>query len=275
MKVLLLVKGDNKDKFVVDFANKINSKLAAEFHVLNVVSTPGDIPVKENGQILDDCSEFDLSEYISKQLNNKKYLLDTFSGVENLTRMDSLVGNPLNIISNYVQSNQIDLVFSGAHVTSTFEDLTSHSFAETLMHELDVPCLSLKCDRSWMEIERIGLVRDFKKPKVENLRVLKAIQKAFNAKLFIFKINTEVDFQTDREVKLNMKKFTELNELSNVEYSIYCADSKEQGVNDIILDYGINIMALGQIDKKGIFSWFSSDLKTDVLNHVAAPLYMY
>ena len=268
MKVLVLSMLDEKDQYVYDYTEKMASKMDLSVHVLNIVPVPADVPLQADGRVLDNCTEFDLSGYLEQQLENQLVLANLGMTYETAS---SIVGRPMPIIEAYVKANNIDLIISVAEISSGVKSLFTTTLSSQIIKEIGIPYLTLKCDRSWEEIQRIGLVGDFKHAEKRNLSVLKQLQKAFKAAFYLFTINTSNDFQSETDAKRNMEEFARINGLSDVSYYIYSAKDKKSGIINIIVEYKINLMALGMVGHKGIFG----DFKREVVNEVATPLFTY
>ena len=253
MNILALAKMDEKDDYLFDFVKRISEKTDSRTCVLNIVETPGEVPVQMNGQILDNCTEFDLSGYIAKQ----KKRLDQLEACPKLIGVDArkvMVGDPLSIIRNYIKDNKIDIVFSGAHLTTRTEEVFHETFASRIMEELKVPYLSIKCDRHDMNISKIAMVREFKAPKKVDLRLIKYLQSAFNAEIVL---SCVVKRQDEREkAQEQMQKFVAVNELENATHTVVVDANYENGIKRLVIEQNISILAVKQFESKRLISFF-------------------
>lgn len=274
MKVLVLAKLDDHDHIVQDFSKKFLRE-DAEIHLLNAVLIPSEIPLKMNGEVIDVCTEYNLSKYYDLQKVNQS-CLDSYLEGMNVSNRKAFIGNPLQIVKWYVKENNIDLVISGGHVTTHREDVFSSSFANHLLQTLSVPYLSVKGDlNNSLEMNTIAIVREFVDPAKRNLDLIKTLRNKFHSKVLFVKINTPNNHMNEVELKQKMQLFAELNDLKDVEFVTINASEKENAIQDLIVNYKIDLLTLGHIHRNGISSFLRGDLRADVLNHVNIPIYMY
>ncbi|MEY3199552.1 MAG: hypothetical protein RJA13_1510 [Bacteroidota bacterium] len=66
MKILILAKLDQQDEIVQNFANNVCME-DVEIDLLNIVQIPSEIPLKMNGEVIDVCTEYDLTKYYEKK----------------------------------------------------------------------------------------------------------------------------------------------------------------------------------------------------------------
>lgn len=271
MKILVLAKMDDHDKVVHDF---LTNYLAddSEIHLLNIVKIPSEIPLQMNGEVIEFCTEYNLSKYYEQKTQHQEILDKAFPELNNITA-NCLIGNPLQLVKWYVKEHGIDMVVSGGHVTTHLEDIFSSSFANHLMQSLSVPYLSVK--GAHPQLKKIAIVREFVDPAKRSLDVVKKIQKQFNAKLVLVKINTPNSHMDATELKLKMELFAQLNDLTDTELLTIEASDKESAIKDLISKHEIDLLTLGHIHRNGISSFLRGDLRSDILNHVNVPIYMY
>ncbi len=273
MKVLLLAKMDDHDRVVENFAHKFMTK-GFEIHVINVVSIPSEIPLKMNGEVIDVCTEYNLSKYYDKQKANNEQLQNFLSQVKTEFK-GSLIGDPLNIVKHFVREKGIEFVISGGHLTSHTEDIFSNSFSNQLMQELSVPYLSIKGDEAEPSLKNIAIVREFVDPAKRNLELIQKLQEKLNCRVILVKINTPNSHMEETELRSKMEQFAQLNGLSNVEFLTIEGADKETTIRSLVESHHIDLLTLGHIHRNGISYFLRGDLRSDVLNHINVPIYMY
>ena len=273
MKVLLLAKMDDHDRIVENFTHKFMTD-GFEFHVLNVVPIPSEIPLKMNGEVIDVCTEYNLTIYYDKQKANNEQLQNFISQVKTEFK-GSLIGDPLHIVKNFVRENGIELVISGGHLTSHTEDIFTNSFSNQLMQELSVPYLSIKGNETEPSLKNIAIVREFVDPAKRNLELIQKLQEKLNSRVLLVKINTPNSHVEVTELRSKMEQFAQLNGLSNVEFLTIEAADKETAIRSLVESHQIDLLTLGHIHRNGISYFLRGDLRSDVLNHINVPIYMY
>ena len=273
MRVLLLAKMDDHDSIVEKFAHKFMTE-GFEIHVLNVVPIPSEIPLKMNGEVIDVCTEYNLSKYYEKQKANNDQL-NNFLSAQTTDYKASLIGDPLHIVKHYVKENGIELVVSGGHLTSHAEDLFSRTFSNQLMQQLSVPYLSIKGTNEEPTVHTIAMVREFVDPAKRNLDLIHKLQSQFNTRVILVKINTPNSHMEAGELKSKMEQFAELNGLTNIEFLTIEAADKETAIKALVESHHVDLLTLGHLHRNGMSYFLRGDLRSDVLNHINIPIYMY
>jgi nucleotide-binding universal stress UspA family protein len=77
------------------------------------------------------------------------------------------------------------------------------------------------------------------------------------------------------ELKNKMDQFAQLNGLNNFEEVTIEASDKETAIKDLIQKHNVDLLTLGHIHRNGISSFLRGDLRSDILNHINIPIYMY
>jgi nucleotide-binding universal stress UspA family protein len=274
MRVLVLSKMDDHDHVVNNFAEQHLSG-DYELFLLNIVSIPSEIPLKMNGEVIDVCTEYNLSKYYDHQKKNQEQLHAYLTNC-NVTERSAKIGDPLHIVKWFVKENNIDLVVSGGHVTSHSEDVFSKSFSHQLMQQLSVPYLSVKNENvTQVKVNTIAVVREFVDPAKRNLEFINKVQAETGAKILLVKLNTPNSHMEAAELKTKMDQFAQLNGLNNFEQVTIEASDKETAIKDLIQKHNVDLLTLGHLHRNGISSFLRGDLRSDVLNHINIPIYMY
>lgn len=274
MRVLVLSKMDDHDLVVNRFTQE-HLKGEYELFLLNIVPIPSEIPLKMNGEVIDVCTEYNLSKYYDQQKINQQKLNEYGADCTIIDR-SSKIGDPLHIVKWFVKENNIDLVVSGGHITSQVEDVFSKTFSTKLMQQLPVPYFSIKkADSENVAVKTIAVVREFVDPAKRNLEFITKLQAETGAKLLLVKLNTPNSHMEASELKSKMDQFADLNGLTNYEEVIVDASDKETAISNLIQKYNVDLLTLGHIHRNGISSFLRGDLRSDVLNHINIPIYMY
>jgi nucleotide-binding universal stress UspA family protein len=269
MNILILLKNSALDKSIVNFTTSVFGGSNIKLHLLNLVEVNGEIPTKENGQVLDVCTEFDLSEYHTKANENLAYLA-SFKN-QQIESRQALVGNRVGIIQNYRDSHSIDLIVGGAHKTSYLEDIFVNTFASSIIKNVSSPFLTIKCNRDEFKPSKIGLIGDFLEAEMENLEMIKTIAQLHGSEIILIKIKTSSDSRTHDEIENTMRECVEVNCL-NAQTLILDGTGTESGVEKIIQEHLVDLIAIERRHQKGLLASFRRDESTTLVNHVHAPI---
>ena len=257
--------------YAYDLANKIANATQAKIHVLSIVQATPDVVFDTDGNVKN-CGEQNISVFQEQEKDLIEKMMSWTEGKENIEFKLVKIGHIKEDILRYIEQNNIDLVVMGTEGAYGLEEILMESHAGQLVLEAPIPILTLKCDRSEMEIKDLLLVCDFHHPAKINLSMVKTLQEAFGAKLNLLKVNTPKDFEAQRKVVLNMQEFAELNELNNVSYHVYCDENVEQGIVNFSTDTGIDFVAIGTHQRSGLSRLFKKSISNEIVNHVWQPV---
>jgi hypothetical protein len=272
MNILILLKNSPLDASIVNFTASVFSDDSVKLHLLNLVEVNGEVPTKPTGEVLDVCTEFDLSGYHTTAEKNRSYL----ASIENelISSRRALVGDRIKLIQHCKEELSIDLVVGGAHKTSHFEDIFVHTFASSIIEKVDVPFLSIKCNRDEFKPTKIGIIRDYLHAEVENLKVLKDISELHNSEIVLIKIKTVNERRSNEDIENQMRIFAELNKL-NAETLILNDSDKESGVKSIAQEHLVDLIALEKSHRMGLSAFLKRDENASLVNHIFAPILIY
>ncbi len=269
----ILIPGDMTELtgFAYDIAIKIAEQADAEIEVLGVVPAPINASFDKDGNIKKDMGA-DLSE-LDQQLETLQENLESWvKGKKRIGKTVSKIGHIDDTILRYVEENDIDMIAMGTSGAYGLKQWLSNSHAAKITRHAKVPVLTLKCDRSGFKMEDLLLVSDFHKPEKINIEALKTIIKGLDIDLHFLKVNTQRDFQSNREIRIAMEKFAELNDLKDVKFHVYCDETVEKGILNFSADTGIELVAIGTHQRSGFSRLFNSSISENVVNHVWQPI---
>lgn len=269
----ILIPGDLTEltDFAYDIAIKIAEQANAQIEILGIVPAPINASFDRDGNIKTDMGA-DLSD-LEMDLEDLKTKLDDWAkDKKRVSSTTAKIGHIDDTILRHIEENNIDLVAMGTSGAYGLKQWLSNSHAAKVTRHSKVPVLTLKCDRSEFEIEDLLLVSDFHKPEKINIDALKAIIKGLDVDLHFLKVNTQRDFQPNREIRIAMEKFAELNDLDNVEFHIYCDETVEKGIINFSADTGIELVAIGTHQRSGFSRLFNSSVSENVINHIWQPI---
>ena len=271
MNILALVREQQDLAGILDYAKRISNE-GDKVHLLNIIAVPGNIPSLSTGEMLDDCSEFDVSLYLKEQKTNENWLKNSDLG-NYIAAAQVVVGNRYAILKNQVKTHNIDVVLTATKHTSRIEDFFKNTSAGIAHDKLAVPVLAFKCDRSHEEIKDIAIVSDFEHTEKENLDILKQIAAKSNATITLF--GFAMDESHEILLKKKMQRFVTLHELPNMKQIIIHSTHKEKSAKELLFQYPMQLMVLLDLHRKGLNKILKGDLEKDLLNHQLIPILAY
>lgn len=270
MKLLIPTNFSELSDYTMGIASKMSKAIDVEVHVIAVVDAPDDSMMGSNGrEISAGCMTEEVLP-VSAELKNQlqvwanKYKLKTVPVVKS--------GDRINQIINYIDGAQIDLVLLGTHGSKGFKEFIEGSQAEKIVRLSKAPVISIKSFDENLHLKNILLASELVKKEHSELNVLQELQKAFNAHLYLAKINTPKNFETTRNIKQKMTEYISEHQLNNVTPVVYCAKNIEEGIAHFSEDYDIDLVAIGDHGYTGIQYIFHKSISKDVVNHIQRPV---
>ena len=270
-KILVPTDYSDLSEYALNLANTVAEHTDALIYVLKVVSAPGEALFDENG-ILIDSGSFDVSALEAEKEENLSHI-NTWADKSNLPVHAAVrIGHLQDQILHFIDKEQIDLVVMGTHGASGIKELIAGSVAERLVKDASIPVLTLKCDRSDINMEDIILASHFEHIGPGKLDVIKKLQKAFGATLHLLKVNTPKDFVNSRDLLRQMQDFVAENGLEDTDFSVYCANDVAEGITNFAEDQGIDLIALATHGRSTLSRVVKKSISKKLVNHVSHPI---
>lgn len=273
-KLLVLTDFTELSDFALQLAIKIAKRTDADLHALHIINVPGDAVFNKEGE-LHGSNDFNIESYQSEKRFAERNIQKWLAQYEAPGKATVMYGQVVDTSIKYVEDEEIDMIVMGTREIHGLKEMITGSTAERLVRSAPVPVLSLKCDRSGMEIKDILLACDFGEAQEEDLSAVKMLQKAFDAKIHLLRVNTPRQFVSTREMLDQMQAYAKLNELENITYHGYCDHSVEEGIHNFCVDHDIDFIAMGNHGRKGLSHLLKKSISEDMVNHVFQPILTY
>lgn len=252
----------------VNIANKLGND-DTEIVILNIIPTPGGAVLLENGQLKDD-QEFDLSEYKNRAMHISTELDKRYASTSNrLIRVT--IGDINNVILSQIQAESFDLLILGmtGHLVNHF---WSESHVNYLSKHAPIPVLTLKCDRSNMNMDQIVFASDFLKNEKVDLNIIRDLAEHFNSKIILLKVVTNDQQRSDESILATAQEFAVSNHLTNFEIKIHQANNVEEGIATFCEENHIDLIALGTHQRNGFSTLFRKSISHDIVEKLYHPI---
>lgn len=270
-KIVVPVDFSDISAYGSSLAVKVAAHLHAELHFIHVVPLPSHVLLTPEGELFED-GDFDTSipkkqkEVAGVQMKSwvEKYYPSAVSCV--------CYGHVNEDVIKYADKHKASLIIMGTHAVSGVKELLTNSHSEYIAMHSHIPLMTLKCDRSDMEVKKIVLAGSFKDDDVPHCEMALAIQKAFKAQLYLLRVNTANNFLADGEAYRHMRAFAEKHKLEDVEFAVYSDNDVEEGIMHFVAKNNIDIIAIGSKQRKGLNKIINGCVSADLLNHVYKPI---
>lgn len=257
--------------YAFDLATKIAVANGAEIHALKVIEAPGDTLFDKEGNLLE-CTEYDTANLKSEARDAENKMTEWLD--KKSVPADGMVkiGHWYEVILDQANKCNCDLIVMGAEYSSGIKEAIKATVADRIVRKSTIPVLTLKCDRRDLELKSILIAGDFRSPAKADLDILKKLLAAFKADLHFLKVNTDKDFETQRQVMDRMQAFADINQLQVKSFNVYCDRTMEQGIVNFCDDYNMDLLAIGKHDRSDLSHLFRSSKAEDIVNHVFKPI---
>lgn len=268
LKILIPTDFSVQAEFAYLMVKMLEEKTPIDIHFMHVLAVPDTVTMDGNGNI-QTCGEIDV-KYVVKQkeiAERKLANLKRLYGDNINTHL--VLGKITDAILHFAETNHFDLIVMGTKGAWGLKEKLSGSETQIIARKSRTPLLSLMCDRSDLNIKNILLVHNFNHPEKEDLQLMHKLISAFNTKFHLLQI-TSGKVEAEKElVTSNMKKFAELNNLTNYECHLINDKDVEKGVNHFNQMNNMDIVCIGTHGKGGLFHHSATE---KLINHLFKPI---
>jgi nucleotide-binding universal stress UspA family protein len=275
MKILLLTDFSELSSFMRNVADKIAHKLDAEVFVLNVVNIPSEMPKLDLETIDMQCAS-DPMIYVEKRAHSLERIDAFVKDMKANTKTLVYYGGIRDTILEVVEENNIDFLAMGTVYARGVKNFFNNTLLESIIKEIDIPVLSLKCNRDDVSFEHILLHCNSNYKNMYDFRIMLAIKKAFNSKLHM--IHTLKKGENEGDLLDRMKAFAEKYDLKPDIMKVVRASSDEDGVINYVEEFektGEGTIELITVKKKlrtDFGKFFLGSRAAKFVNHVGRPI---
>jgi len=283
-KILVPTDFSEQAGFALDLALGIARKNDAEIILLNVLDIPGGAAFTAGNTGFDMGTAPGYSAQMdhvyvvqlhdkTKERLEKIVREERFKGVN--IRYKLQIGNPYSSIAEEIAENDVNLVVMGTTGASGVRELLIGSNTEKVVRLAKCPVLTIKEKVDVDSIKDIAFASDFSDRQQNVATELKKLQKLFNARLHLVKINTPSAFETTRQIRKDIEDFAERYQLENYTVNIYCDKLEEEGIIYFADDIDADLIALATHGRSGIMHLLSGSIAEDVVNHSRRAVWTY
>lgn len=270
-KILIPTDFSNLGEFAWTVASFLATKTGATIDIISIVNGPNGAYYNNEGDLMNDEGN-DFSDWHKNASINEEKMKKWILGKDQINTTLCKIGEIDKTIIQYAEKHEIDLIIMGTEGLFNKGFLSKGSHTEFIANHSPIPVLSLKCDRSDLDLKEMVFVSDFTDNKALNLDIVKGIQKAFGSTLVLLKIITPKNKESEEETKYAMRAFAELNSLENFELNLYNDHSVESGIGKFSAERDIDMIILGTQQSTGFSKLFKKSISDDVVNHLYHPI---
>lgn len=268
LKILIPTDFSVQAEFAYLMVKKLEAMAQLDIHFLHVLVVPDTVSMNAAGEI-ETCGEIDVNYLVKQREIAERKLANLEKVYGNNIHTRFVLGKITDAILEFSETNHFDLIVMGTKGAWGIKEKLSGSETQAVARRARVPVLSLMCDRSDLEIKNILFVHDFSHPMREDMSLVDKMIRAFGSKLHLLQIISGNVEEGKSTVENNMKKFAELNQISNYECHVINDKDVENGVIHFNQVINMDIICIGTHGKGGLFHQSATE---KLINHLFKPV---
>ena len=268
LKILIPTDFSVQAEYAYLMVKKLEEKTAIDIHFLHVLEVPDTVTMDSSGRI-QTCGEIDVNYVLKQKEIAERKLSEIKSMYGNHIQTHLVLGKTTDAILNFSELQHFDLIVMGTKGAWGLHETLSGSETQIIARKSKTPLLSLMCDRSDLKIQNILLVYNFTNPLKEDMTLIHKLIKAFDTKIHFLQITSEKVSKELPAVEANMKKFAELNNITNYECHLINDKDVENGVIHFNQMSNMDLICIGTHGKGGIFHHSATE---KLINHLFKPI---
>ncbi len=268
LKILIPTDFSVQAEYAYLMVKKLEAMAKLDIHFLHVLVVPDTVTINAAGQI-ETCGEIDVNYVVQQKEIAERKLTNLKTLYGNDIQSHLVLGKMTDAILDFSQQNHFDMIVMGTKGAWGIKEKLSGSETQAIARRSRVPLLSLMCDRSDLEIRNVLFVHDFSHPAQEDMTLVYKLIKAFNTKLHFLQITSGKVQEEKSIVESNMKKFAELNGISNYQCHLISDKDVENGVAHFNQMHEMDIICIGTHGKGGMFHHSATE---KLIKHLFKPI---
>jgi len=166
----------------------------------------------------------------------------------------------------------VDLIVMGSQGATGIKEMLVGSNTEKVVRKSDIPVLVIKQPVENFAINDVIFASDFSKESQKSFQRVLNFAKLFDATLHLLFVNTAHRFETSKETKEKLDKFTRDFELTNHTLNVYNDITIEEGILNFGKKIDADVIAINTHGRSGLSQLFSESISTDLANHALRPV---
>ena len=273
-KILVPTDFGNLGNDAYQLALNIAEKAGATVDIISVVNGPRGATYSPDGQLLGDEGN-DYKKWEEKLEASKQKMQAWLIDKHDISGSHSMIGDINDCILSYAVEHECDLIVMGTEGLFDQSIWSKPSHAEYVINHSPIPVLTLKCDRSNIDLRRIILAGDFLSHDSIDLRVLKNIQSLYDSEILFLKIMTPEAKRSSKQVQDDMDAFAMTNGIQHYSKHIYNDNNIEAGIGKFAAENDIDLIALGTHQRNGFSKLFRKSISDDIVNRLFHPVLIF
>lgn len=274
-KILVPTDFSTTAEWAVEVAADVALKSGAEIILLHIVEQPTKESFSVEAQI-NDPNEWEDKLFTLKLIERNKFQLaeleKKISSAGITVKKVMRMGNPYHGISTMISDQKVDLVVMGSSSPSRLEEIMVGSNTEKVVRFSKCPVLTVHQKPTRIQFKEIVYATSLNKDEDVLSVLLKNVQEPYGATVHIVRINTPMNFRSDKEVKIAMELFVRQTKLKNYTLNIFNDYSEEEGIIHFADSINADLIAMATHGRTGLAHILAGSIAEDVVNHSHKPV---
>lgn len=184
-------------------------------------------------------------------------------------------GPTTQVILDFIDKEDIDMVVMGTHGSSGFDEYVFGSTTEKIVRFSKVPVFAIRKAVNIGSIDNIVFPTNGALDQDKFIVRLKELQKMFDAKLHILYVTTPYHTRGNREMRIKLEDLAKRYDLKNYSVNIRTEFTEEAGIIDFTDEINADIVAMPTHGRRGLAHLFVGSIAENTLNHISCPIWTY
>ncbi len=211
--------------------------------LLHVINPEKFYTITEDGDYMDASKDENYRQHLVEKAGEKLEEMIENTQSQKLTASVE-TGDIQTIVSEYVERESIDLLVTGAHETSIYEELLFVSNIDKIIHAVSCPVLTITKKAENFKADNVIFATDLKADLSPMMPQLKEFQRLFGSTIHLVYINTPNDFLNNRRINDMKETYIESQGFQDYTFTIYNDFTVETGITNFAQDVDADIIAL-------------------------------
>lgn len=263
--------------YALDFASNIAKINNAKIILIHVVDLPQYKTSKETGEVTEILSQ-EGEAYTVLLINRIKERLydlceeDRYQNIE----MEEIIttGSFIKTLLKKVTELKVDTIIMGTSGSRGINEILVGSNSEKIVRYSPCPVITIREPMN-SNIQNIVFASDFKNTTDNLVKQLCYLQKIFNARLHLVKINTPYNFNPSSKDMSDIEWFIDKYKIKKCTKTVYNDMTEEMGIKHFSFQIGADIIALGTKQHTGFSHLINESIAENVVNHSFIPVWTY
>lgn len=271
MKILIPTDAGLLGDYAFSVVEKLATRIDVELYYLSIIPGPADMVLDVEGSFVDD-HDADYSMFYEMKKKQHEKILEWSRSKHIEGKVEVRIGDVNSSILSYAKEVNADLIIMGTQGVFSLKDTIHGSHTEYITSHAKIPVISLKCERSAMQMNEVVFLSDFENTEAIDMSIVKAIAAAFYAKIVLLKIVHKESLVKDISIFQKMDTFAKNNHLTDYRNEIYYDTTVAKGVSRFCEEENIDLVSIGTHQHHGIWHLFHKSVSKDLVNHIYHPV---